>query len=444
MNNKRIIKNIGISMIMKPISMLLTFIYTPMFLAYLGDEKYGVWAIVMNVVSWINYFDIGIGNGLRNKLAEAVAKGDEKSAQKFVSTAFAGTTIISLVFCVLIISVWMTFDLSSVFNLDVSGVNADAVIAISISFVCINFVLSLFKTSAYAIQQPGIISVFSVIGQVVQIIVILIIPAIAHESIIAVAIMYGLVSLFDNILLGFFITKNRKYLTPKKSCVDLTYFKPLISLGLGFFVMEICGLVLNTTDNLLISNLFGASEVTPYSMAYKVFYLFVQIHGIIIMPMWSAYTEAVTNGNLNWLKRTMKKVDRITLLMSLGVLIGVVLFKPFASVWLGKELDYGNTLIPIIAAYMIAQMFSNNYSSFLCGTGYIKIPTIISAIGAVLNIPVSVLFAKTLGMGLSGIILGSFAVMLMSVIANPIVTKYWFSKNEKTESTKLKNGSIEI
>lgn len=81
MNNKRIIKNIGISIIMKPISMLLTFIYTPLFLAYLGDEKYGVWAIIMNVVSWINYFDIGIGNGLRNRLAESVAKNDNMGAK---------------------------------------------------------------------------------------------------------------------------------------------------------------------------------------------------------------------------------------------------------------------------------------------------------------------------------------------------------------------------
>lgn len=430
MNNKRIIKNIGLSMLMKPVSMLLTFIYTPLFLAYLGDEKYGVWAIVMNIVSWINYFDIGIGNGLRNKLTEAVAQGDEKGAQKYVSTAFAGTTVISCIFCILIVFVWIVFNLSDVFKLNVSGVNANAVIAISVSFVCINFVLSLFKTSAYAIQQPGIISVFSVIGQVIQIAVILVLPLVVHESIIAVAIMYGLVSLFDNIFLGLFITKNRKYLIPKKSCVDIVYFKPLITLGLGFFVMQICGLVLNTTDNLLISNLFGASEVTPYSVAYKAFYLFVQIHGIIIMPMWSAYTEAVTNGNLIWVKKTIKKVNIISLLMSSAALVCIFLFKPFAALWLGKELDYGTTLIPIIAAYMIAQMFANNYSSFLCGIGYIKIPTILSAIGAVLNIPLSIIFAKTLGMGLSGIILGSFVVMFMTAVADPIVTKYWFIKNE--------------
>ena len=98
MNNKRIIKNIGVSMIMKPISMLLSLVYTPLALAFLGEAKYGIWAIILNIVSWINYFDIGIGNGLRNRLAEAIALDDKEDAQKYVSTAYIGTSVLSLVF----------------------------------------------------------------------------------------------------------------------------------------------------------------------------------------------------------------------------------------------------------------------------------------------------------------------------------------------------------
>lgn len=417
-------------MIMKPISMLLTFVYTPLFLAYLGDEKYGIWAIVMNVVSWINYFDIGIGNGLRNKLTEAIVQGDESSAQKYVSTAFAGTTVISCVFCISLVVIWSAFDLSDIFKLNISGVNANAVIAISVSFVCANFVLSLLKTSAYAIQQPGMISIFSAIGQLIQIAVILILPFFVHESIIAVAIMYGLVSLFDNIVLGIFITKKRKYLIPRKKCVDISYLKPLLSLGLGFFVLQICGLVLNTTDNLLISNLFGVSEVTPYSMVYKVFYLFVQIHGIIIMPMWSAYTEAAFNNDFCWIKKTMRRIDMITAAMSVCVVMGALIFKPFSAWWLGRDLDYDYILIVIVALYMIIQMFANNYSSFLCGVGEIKMSAIISVIGALVNIPLSIFFAKTLKMRLNGIILGSLCVMSLSLIVLPIVTHKWLKRGD--------------
>ena len=63
MNDKRIIKNIGVLTLMKGIGMLLGFVYTPLVLAFLGEARYGVWAVILNIVSWINYFDVGIGSG---------------------------------------------------------------------------------------------------------------------------------------------------------------------------------------------------------------------------------------------------------------------------------------------------------------------------------------------------------------------------------------------
>ena len=428
MNNRRILKNIGVSMIMKPISMFLSFVYTPMALAFLGDKKYGIWAIVLNIISWINFFDIGIGNGLRNKLAEAVARDDKESAQKYVSTAYVGTAIISLSFCVLITLIWNVFNLSKFFNLLVEDENSNIIIFISVFFVCVNFVLSLSKTSAYAIQQPGIISVVGTIGQLLQICFILIVSSLFHQSLFAIAVMYGIASLCDSIIVYIVVTRKRDYLRPKIIMAKKSYMKPLFTLGMGFFVLQICSLILNTTDNLLISNLYGSESVTIYSVAYKAFYVFVQIHAIIIMPMWSAYTEAATRKDILWIKRSMKKINMVTLLLSLGVVIGIFVFEPLAAIWLHRRLEYGKSLITIMAIYMIAQMIGNSYSSFLCGVGYIKASTIISAIGAIINIPASVLFAQNCGMRLSGIILGSLMVMMLSVVVLPVVSKKWIDK----------------
>ena len=71
-------------MLMKPVSMVLNLIYTPLVLGYLGDIKYGIWAIILNIISWINYFDVGIGNGLRNKLSEKISLNDHEGANKYV------------------------------------------------------------------------------------------------------------------------------------------------------------------------------------------------------------------------------------------------------------------------------------------------------------------------------------------------------------------------
>ncbi len=431
MNNKQILKNIGISMVMKPLSMILSFIYTPMALAFLGTEKYGTWAIILNLISWINYFDIGIGNGLRNRLTEACAVHDKQAAKTYVSTAYLGTFVISFIFCVVVVGVWKTFQLSDFFNLSISGENADTVIVVSVLFVCINFVLSLSKTSAYALQRSGFISVISVVGQALQIIVLFLLSRFYEENLMAVAVMYGIISLFDNVLLYFWITKGQDCLKPSISSINIKYLKPLLTLGAGFFAIQISALILNMTDNLLISGLYGSAEVTPYSIVYKFFYMVVQIHGIIIMPMWSAYTEAMAKRDLLWIRSTMKKVNLITLVFSCGTVIGILLFEPLAAVWLGRRLEYGRTLIIIVGIYMIIQMFANNYASFLCGVGEIRVSAVLSIIEAALNIPLSVFFAKTLGMRLSGIIFGSFCVMFISFLVLPVIACRWIRSRSK-------------
>ena len=90
-----------INMLIKPISMVISLIYTPMLLAFLGDEKYGLWATLLSIINWINYFDVGIGNGLRNLLSKEIASKDYDEAQKSVSTAYIVLSGISLVVLIL-------------------------------------------------------------------------------------------------------------------------------------------------------------------------------------------------------------------------------------------------------------------------------------------------------------------------------------------------------
>lgn len=423
-------KNIGISMLMKPISIVLTFIYTPLVLTFLGDAKYGVWAIILNILSWISYFDIGIGNGLRNKLAESFAKGDEESCQIYISTGYLAAAIVSFIFCFLLIFVWNFFHLSTFFNLDAGGAESLFAINLSIIFVSVNFILGLVKIVLYSIHKNGLLSVMGAIVQLLQIVVLLILREFLSESIIAVAIMYGMVTLVSNLIAGLLIKKRYPFLFPSLSKIKLEYLKPLMVLGLGFFVMQIATLVLNTTDNLLIANLFGSAEVTPYTMVYKCFYLFIQIHAIVIMPMWSAYTAANATKDYAWMKSTIRKMNLFSLLITVGIIIGIFLFEPFAAIWLGRRLDYGTSLIVIVAIYMIAQMFANNYSAFLSGVGYIKISVILSVIAAVINIPFSIFLARDLNWGLSGIIGGSLLAMLPGTIILPFVTRRWFKDRE--------------
>jgi len=200
-SKEKLTLNMLISTICKPISMVISYIYVPIVLNYLGAEKYGIWSTILTILSWISYFDIGIGNGLRNRLTEAIAKDDKQNAQIFISTAYLGSAVMAGVFFILLVVCWHFMGLTDFFNLNVDDENIDIIIFISLFFVCVNFVLALSKTSAYAIQQSSLNSIMGVIGHILQIIVLFGLSKFFHESLLAVALMYGLISLIDNLLL---------------------------------------------------------------------------------------------------------------------------------------------------------------------------------------------------------------------------------------------------
>ena len=69
--------------------------YVPLLLNYLDAERYGVWLTLTSIVGWFTFFDAGLGNGLRNNLTEAFAKGNMIQAKEYISTTYA---IIGLIF----------------------------------------------------------------------------------------------------------------------------------------------------------------------------------------------------------------------------------------------------------------------------------------------------------------------------------------------------------
>ena len=47
--NNKLSKSVLLNVLLKPIGMIISFLYTPLLLNYLGDEKYGVWVTVLSM-----------------------------------------------------------------------------------------------------------------------------------------------------------------------------------------------------------------------------------------------------------------------------------------------------------------------------------------------------------------------------------------------------------
>lgn len=421
-NSKSGIKfSIITNMMMKPISMVIGLLYTPLLLNYLGKEKYGVWVTILSIVNWITTFDVGLGNGLRNTLTAELLQEEYEEARKSISTAYIGlTSVVTLIF-VCGICVGQFLNWNSILNTDIYIV---PVLLISFTFICINFILAIQNNCYYAIQKSEVVALIGVLVQVVNLTGVYCLSKISTEnSLVYMAILTGMSGFIMYVCFTIRLWKRAKYFVPSVKQFCKKKLKKICSLGVKFFLIQIAALILFTTDSLLIANIYSPSEVTPYNTVYKVFGIVHSVFAAILVPMWSRFTVAKEQNDYEWMKNMIKKMQFVWLLFSFGLIILVPIYQPLSDLWLGQRLDYTSGLVFMMAIYYIAFMYSGMYSTVLNGLGDINVQLVCAIVSAISNIPLSIFFAKTCGMGLTGICLGTIIGMLFGNVIFTIQVK---------------------
>ena len=112
-------KNTIVSIIIKGIALLVSFFSVPIFSKYFSNDiAYGVWLTILSIINWVVTFDLGLGNGMKNKLIHALAKNDEDEGKQIVSSTYLSSTIIGIVILAIGLVLINTLNLGSILKID--------------------------------------------------------------------------------------------------------------------------------------------------------------------------------------------------------------------------------------------------------------------------------------------------------------------------------------
>lgn len=432
-SDKNINKNIVLGMVYKPISMLLSYIYVPIVLNYLGTEKYGIWATILSVLSWINLFDIGIGNGLRNKLSDLLArkKQDEETIKKYVSSAYIMLAGIILILLLVVLFVYQFIDWNVVFGLkEFHEEDLSTTMLISTLFMCVSFVMAICKSIYRAIQQNHYVNLMGVFQQTLMLLSIVLLSRLSSGSLLWVAILYGVCNLVVEILFTLNLFRINKSFIPRIKYFSSKEALKTTNLGFMFFVCQIASMILFATDNLIITHVAGPSEVTSYSTANKMFSMVTSVFSIIVAPYWSATTAMRVNNDWFNINRGIKKMLTLWAGASVCCVCVCFVFKPVVSWWLGEDLMFQNGLILLMAVYAIVFMWNSVFSYIGNGLELMKMSITLAVIQGVVNVPLSIWLAVSCKLNTIGVLLGTILSMLISAFVMPIAI-YRFEKRCK-------------
>lgn len=421
LSESKVKKNMILGTFYKGVSMIISFMYVPIVLSCLGEVKYGIWTTILNILSWISHFDVGIGNGLRNKLVDSIYnKQDENSTRKFVSSAYIMLSGIIL-FVILIFSVLSFFiNWNSLFGVKEFDENLRLIMQICVLFIGINFILSLCKSIYYAIQENSTVGLMGIIQQMIMLIGVLVLVKFQSSMILYVALLYSFSEIVVSIIFTGRLFKKSKDFIPSYKFYSATEARETTNLGLLFFISQIASLVLFSTDNLIIAHFIGPAEVTSYSIVNKLFTVGTGMFVMLVSPYWSRTTAAKAKGDYRMIKNGMISMYKILGIGIIGAAGLTIVFKPIASLWLQKELNYPKGLIGLMMIYSIIYMWNAIYSQIVNGLSMMNILVPVAIIQGIVNIPLSLMFLKFFGLGSVGVLLGTIISTLISAIATPI------------------------
>ncbi len=414
--------NILFAFAFKGLSALINLLLVPLTLNYLNPTKYGIWVTISSVVVMLSFFDIGLGNGLRNKFAEAKAKGLNELCKEYISTTYFTLIGISVFLFIIFNIIFPFVDWSFIFNTE-SNLRDELgkVIYILISFYCSQFVLSLIGTIATADQKPFYNNLFNLLYTLLTFIAIYINTKFSNESLYLLSLSTGgiptLVLLISSLIL--FNTTYKNY-APSLKHVKLIHIKEIASLGFGFFMIQLSTVIIFSTGNIIISLTISPAEVTPYSIAYKYFGMVTMAYHIIIIPFWSSFTDAWHRSDFNWIKNIMRHLNKLSIAVMVILFVMVLVAPTVYYYWVGDQVIIPFKLNILIAIYVLlyTSIFPFNY--FINGVSKIRLHLYLSLAAAVINIPLTIFLVTKLNLHLYGIILGPIICLIPYAILMPL------------------------
>lgn len=392
-------KNIVAAAFFKSADTAIYLLLVPLTLGYLNPYEYGIWITLNSLLSWIDSFDIGLGNGLRNKLAIAVAEDDKERGRSYVSTTFYMLILIALFLFVSVVLLVNAIDFYSLLNVDKPSVrNLNDIIIFSFLFFCLNFVFKFVGNVYQALQLPSFNYVTTFTSHLLALIIIYVMTKTIPGSLIAVALVYSAIRpIIYIICYPITFIKIYPYLSPSLKFFKRDYLHDLLSLGAYFFLIQIMSIVLFSLSNVLISNLFGPDKVTPYNIVYRYFSIILILFNILLSPIWSATTDAYAKGDMAWIRNALNRSMKIVALVFLLIFIMIIVSGYVYDIWIGNSVEIPLSLSIWMGIYNIIILYSYSYSYFLNGMGVLRLQVINIICVAVVFCPICYVFAQFYG-----------------------------------------------
>lgn len=394
-------------------TIILSFVNRSIFIYTLGISYLGISGLFSDILTMLSMADMGFGVALTYSMYKPLANHDHKRLAAL--TTFYGKVYHIIASAVLIIGLLLVPFLKYIVNLK-TPIHHLALYYILYVLNTVASYLVIYKTSIIdADQKDYILNKYRGIFNVAQTISTIVLLLITHSFLI-----YLLVQLFFTYALNFYSShiaeKNYPYIKEKVE-LPISDAKEIFQNLYSVFIYKMSIVLMNATDNILISTIVGTVVVGYYSNYNMVTTKVIAV----INAVFYAFTSSI--GNLIITEKSEKRyktfigIQYTSLMLSVFCLLCMgLLLQDFIKVWLGNSFTLSNNVLLAILMNFYLDIIIFPVRTFREATGlYLRIKYVM-LIAAMINIALSIIMGKQFGI---------FGILIATTIAK-LTTYFWY------------------
>ncbi len=407
-----VIKNIISSIGIKGVGILISLILIPLSINYVGAVNFGIWLTISSVIGWMNQFDLGMGNGLRNKITTEYAQKRYDDGKTYVSTTYAALILIAVIFFIFFLGVHTFVDWTKIFNTPIElGSTVNLIVIIVLICFCAQFVLQILSVVLTAVHLAYKANLIQTISLVISLIGVLYLTYFTESNLVYLVLVLAFSLVLSLIIYSlYYYSHDLLVFKPELSKINFKKSKGLFGVGWLFFIVQLGNLVLYQTSNIIIANILGFEEVSIFNVVHKYFTALFMIISVILNPFWSAFADAFELKDYVWMKKSLNRLKKIFYLFIFLNLICIAVSPFVFRIWLGDSLAVPFSVTLSLGFYFIAFFWYNIHVTFIFGVGKLSVQMLTIFLAAFINIPLSIFLGNQYG--LSGVVFGNIIVFL--------------------------------
>lgn len=410
---KNAFNNIVMSFLNQFTTLILSFISRTIFIRVLGVEILGINSLFSDVLNLLSMADLGFNTAMVYSFYKPIADNDTKKISALIN--FYKKIYRFIAITITIIGIAVTPFITLLVNTEKEIPLLRVYYIFALGGVIISY-LFVYKTSIITADQKNyeIISITIVINFIKNI------SQIVSLVVFKNYIVYLTINLVGNFSNNYIASRKAVKLYPyinEKNDLNKDEKKSIYRNIKSIFLYKVSSLLLNATDNTLISILIGTVVVGYYSN-----YLMITNQVLaIIQIVFGALTASI--GNVIIKEKSEKRYEIFKATQSISFIISgiivtcfFILINDLIYVWLGNEFVFSNSVVLAISFNMYLSCVLQPLWTYREATGLYVKTKYVMLIAAIVNLILSVILGKMIGLA---------GILLASAIAR-LTTYFWY------------------